>query len=368
MHPLLVNLSFVGRKPTGLATYALNLLPQLSSFLETDTELTLLAPPAVAIDHVPNASVLSAPGNLSPDQGKSGHLRRLWWTQTQVPRLYRQSDAGLFFSPVPEAPLWAGCRSIVVVHDFIPLRFPRRTSPLTQYFRYYVPQVLAQAAHIICNSQATANDIQTFCAIPAAKITPILLAHDANHFRVLERSAPPRPYFLYIGRPDPHKNLSRLISAFAQLPSALSCDLWIAGPPDPRYTPQLQTQAQDLGIADRIRWLDYVPYAELPVLLNQAIGFVFPSLWEGFGFPVLEAMACGAPVITSNLSSLPEVAGDAALLVDPASERELTAAMYTLLTDERTRVELRSVGLQRAAQFSWQKTAEATAQVLRKHD
>ena len=359
-----INLSLVGAKPTGLATYAKNLIPHLGL-----PNLTLLA--SETFPRSPNLANPrhEIPANLTAEQGKAGHFRRLQWTQFQLPPLLRETRSTLLFSPVPEAPLSRQVRSIVVVHDLIPLRFPHWTAPLTLYARFYVPQVLAQAQHIICNSKATADDIVNYFQIPARKITPILLAHDAANFRVIESSSQPntasRPYFFYLGRVDPYKNLQRVISAFAALPE--DYDLWIAGSADRRYTPLLEAQAQALGVGDRIKFLEYVPYAELPVLLNRAIALVFPSLWEGFGFPVLEAMACGTPVITSNLSSLPEVAGDAALLVDPYSEAEITAAMQTIATDAGMRSELRSAGLARASQFSWAKTGKVTAELLRQY-
>jgi glycosyltransferase involved in cell wall biosynthesis len=360
-----INLSLVGVKPTGLATYAKNLIPHLGL-----SNLTLLAS-----ETFPRSPDLASPrhkipANLTAEQGKAGHFRRLQWTQFQLPSLLRETRSTLLFSPVPESPLSPQVRSIVVVHDLIPLRFPHWTAPLTLYARFYVPQVLAQAQHIICNSKATADDIVSYFQIPARKITPILLAHDAANFRVIESSdqldTASRPYFFYLGRVDPYKNLQRVISAFAALPHK-DYELWIAGSADRRYTPLLQTQAQTLGVSDRVKFLEYVPYAELPVLLNRAIALVFPSLWEGFGFPVLEAMACGTPVITSNLSSLPEVAGDAALLVDPYSEAEIAAAMQTIATDAGVRSELRSAGLARASQFSWAKTGQATAALLRQY-
>ena len=360
-----INLSLVGVKPTGLATYAKNLIPHLGL-----PNLTLLAS-----ETFPRSPDLASPrreipANLTAEQGKAAHFRRLQWTQFQLPTLLQETRSTLLFSPVPEAPLSQKVRSIVVVHDLIPLRFPHWTSPLTLYARFYVPQVLAQAQHIICNSKATADDIINHFQIPARKITPILLAHDAANFRVIESSGQldraSRPYFFYLGRVDPYKNLQRVISAFAAL-SNQDYDLWIAGSADRRYTPLLQAQAQMLGVGDRVKFLEYVPYTELPVLLNRAIALVFPSLWEGFGFPVLEAMACGTPVITSNLSSLPEVAGDAALLVDPYSEAEITAAMQTIATDAGVRSDLRSAGLARASQFSWVKTGQATAELLRQY-
>jgi glycosyltransferase involved in cell wall biosynthesis len=381
-----VNLSFVGKKPTGLATYAINLIPELQL-----PELVLFASPLFPAKTLPNCTYHEIPANMTPEQGKAGHFRRLWWTQFHLPTQYQalcrssssrsssSSHSNLLFSPIPEAPLFRSCRFIVVMHDLIPLRFPNKTSPLTYYFRYYVPQVLKQAEQILCNSTATAQDVHAFYDIPSAKLIPIPLAHDANHFRVLEQQqleetrplasnrdcpVPTRPYFFYVGRHDPYKNLQRVVAAFAALPNSLDCELWIAGAADPRYTPLLQIQAQECGINDRVKFLDYVSYSQLPVLLNQAIALVYPSLWEGFGFPVLEAMACGTAVITSNLSSLPEVAGDAAVLVNPYSETEITQAMQHILTDDRARSQLQQAGIERANQFSWAKTGAATTEVL----
>lgn len=357
---LAVNLSFVGKKPTGLANYALNLIPELPL-----SGLTLLAP-----DHFPcleQHSYYSVPNTLTPEQGKSGHFRRLAWTQLQLPKIYKEQKSRLLFSPIPEAPLGSACRSIVVVHDLIPLRFPNWKSPLTQYARHYIPRVLEQAEHIICNSIATAQDITQFFQISTQKITPISLSHNAQHFRVLTNVLMPnlipnRPYFFYIGRPDPYKNLYRVIWALTTLPA--DYQLLIAGSPDRRYTPLLQAQVQELGLTDRVKFLDYVTYDQLPQLYGQAIALVFPSLWEGFGFPVLEAMSCGTPVITSNLSSLPEVAGDAAILVNPYDKSVIAAAMQQIVMDDEGRSQLRAAGLDRASQFSWAKTGRATAEVL----
>ncbi|MBD2083705.1 glycosyltransferase family 1 protein [Coleofasciculus sp. FACHB-542] len=353
--PLLVNLSFIFSQPTGISTYAINLFPHLQP----------LEPTLLTAQNFPNYRCYPVPSDLTPAQGSKGHFRRLLWTQRQLPEIYKKLNSSLIFSPVPEAPLYAGCRSVVMVHDLIPLRFPKRFSPLTPYFRYYIPQVLAQAEHIICNSSSTAQDIIDFFHIPEYKITPIHLAYDVNHFRFL--NIPRSSYFLYIGRQDPYKNIARLINAFATLPSCRDNELWIAGSGDKRYTPVLMAQVEQLGIKNQVKFLDYVSYEELPTLINQAIALVFPSLWEGFGLPVLEAMACGTPVITSNLSSLPEVAGDAALLVNPYNVGEIAEAMQAVVTDSGWRSRLRQASLARASQFSWTKTGQATAQVLQRY-
>lgn len=366
MNPLLVNLSVLIARPTGISTYATNLLAHLQPLNPT----LLISPTGTDVIHrvstpASNYTCYPVPPNLTPEYGTKGHLRRLLWTQMRLPRIYQKLRSHLLFSPFPEAPLYVNCRYIVTVHDLIPLRFPNRFSPLAFYHRYWIPQVLAQAQHIICNSTATAKDIINFFHINPEKITPILLAHDANHFRKL--NLPKLNYFLYIGRYDPHKNLHRLIAAFAALSNYRDYELWLAGTPDSRYTPAIKADLERLGITHQVKFLDYVPYNQLPTLINQALALVFPSLWEGFGLPVLEAMACGTPVITSYLSSLPEIAGDAALLVDPYNIGEIAEAMQTIADNVVVRSHLSHLGISRASQFSWNKTGLATVEVLKRY-
>ena len=171
--PLLTNLSFLLTKPTGTTTYALNLLPHLQKL-----ELILLTSQSF-----PDYKCYPTPPNLTSEQGLKGHLRRLLWTQFQLPKIYQNLKSQLLFSPIPEAPLYTNCRFIVTAFDMIPLRFPKRFSPLTTYHKYYTPEVFKQAEHIICISESTANDITQFYQIPSHKITPILLAGDNSHFQ-----------------------------------------------------------------------------------------------------------------------------------------------------------------------------------------
>ncbi|MEA5570001.1 glycosyltransferase family 1 protein [Calothrix sp. UHCC 0171] len=360
MSQLLVNLSVIFSQPTGISNYTLNLFPYLKE----------LNPILLASQKYPNFECYPIPDNLTPAQGSQGHLRRLIWTQFKLPEIYRELTAKLIFSPLPEAPLYRHCRYIVQVHDLIPLRFPNLKSPLTNYFRYIVPQVLAQAQHIICNSESTAADIVNFYGIPASKITPILLAYDANNFQPnlnpheSEKNNQEKPYFLYLGRQDKYKNVGGVIQAFANLENNQNYELWLVGPSDKRFAPTLKTQISALGITEQVKFLNYVPYSELPNIIRHAIALVFPSFWEGFGFPVLEAIACGTPVITSNLSSLPEVTGDAAILINPYNTAEITTAMQQMINDEEMRSHFSKLGLERAKKFSWEKTGLATVEVL----
>ena len=352
-YPLLVNLAVLSPKPTGISIYAQQVVPHLRS----------LHPLLLSPQDLPEAAAIAhrtIPANLSPAHGSPGHLRRLLWTQFQLPLLYHQYRSTLIFAPLPEIPLGLGCRSVAMVHDLIPLRFPNPKSALTLYFRQVLPWVLRRSVHLICNSHATAQDVITQFRIPETKITPIPLAYDRAHFRPL--NLPRQNYCLYIGRPDPHKNLPRIIQALAQGPGDL--ELWIVGGHDRRYTPQIQALSDTLGLGQRLKFLDYVPYSDLPQLYSQAIALIFPSLWEGFGLPVLEAMACGTPVITSNCSALPEVAGEAAILVDPYNVGEIAAAIQAIVQDSGLAQQLVNAGLQQAQKFSWTQTGQATAQVL----
>ncbi|MGG6270193.1 glycosyltransferase family 4 protein [Leptolyngbya sp. AN03gr2] len=350
---ILVNLAFLASKPTGHTVYAKNLLPGLNS----------LNPVLLTGQDLKEYCCYKISDQLTPDQGTKGHFDRLKWTQFSLPKIYKELQSNLVFSPIPEAPIFTKCRYVVTLHDFIPLRFPRFTSPLTQYYKHYIPHVLNQAEHILSDSESTANDAIAFYKIPSNKITVVPLAYDDQHFKFLD--LPTSNYFLYVGRHDAYKNIGRSLTAFSQLPN--DYEFWIAGSPDPRFTPDLKTQAEELGIVDRIKFLSYVSYAELPELINRAIALIFPSLWEGFGLPVLEAMACGTPVITSNLSSIPEVSGDATLLIDPYDEAAIANAMKAIITDSQLRQQLRQKGLDRASQFSWQKTASQTAEILKQY-
>jgi glycosyltransferase involved in cell wall biosynthesis len=349
------------KQPTGITNYVYHILPYLQKLKPislASTKYQLATENLSAISH-----------RLSPDYGSKGHFLRLMWTQFKLPDIYKKLKANLLFSPVPEAPLYSKCRSIIMVHDLIPLRFPKRQSPLTPYFRYYIPQVCRQAEHIICNSHATANDLVNYFGISAEKITPIHLAYDREKFKPLNslKNNHQIPYFLYLGRHDPYKNVPRIIEAFAKIPHCQNYQLWLAGPPDLRYTPHLKQQAIELGIKEQVKFLDYVSPEELPLIMAEAIALVFPTLWEGFGFPVLEAMACGTPVITSRLSSLPEVSGDAAILVNPHQTEEIREGMVQIITDEKMRLKLRNLGLEKVKQFSWEKTGKATLEIINQY-
>jgi len=347
----LFNGSCLGWRPTGIGVVARDLVAALDP-----ATVPLLDP----LDGTRPGS-LRIPSDLSPEHGRAGHRRRLIWTQRELPRLVRSSGARLVLSPLPEAPIGRGVRSIVLVHDLLPLRYPRFT-PLLAYHLAYVPLVLHRAERVICNSQATAEEVHTWLRIPERRLVPIRLGFDPGALRPLGLAR--QPFFLVIGRHDPHKNLDRVLRAFAALPDA-EHRLVLVGPQDRRRTERLRRLARELHVADRCDWIPWVDDHERLMLLNRCRALVLASLWEGFGLPALEAMACGAPVIASDAGALPEVTGRAALLVDPTHERDITEAMDALIRDAELAARLSASGIERSATFRWDDTARRVEALLR---
>ena len=340
---LLLNYRPVLRQPTGIGVYANAVLP--------------------ALQDLPHILI---PGG---DEGTAQQrLKRLAWSQFQLPRLAKRHGASVIFTPAPEG--YLGPQSIpqvVMVHDLRPISHPER-SLQSLYFRSWVPPLLRSCRHVLTNSQFTAREIQRCTGLPDSRITVTPLGYDQQMFQPgpCPQDSKERPYLLHVGQQYPHKNLRRLISAFAQVaPAHPELQLVLAGKPHPKETPVLQAMVRELGLRGRVEFRSYVRYAALPDLYRGALAFVYPSLWEGFGLPILEAMACGIPVITSRGSGTEEVAGDAALLVDPLSTDELATALGDLVGQSRLRHRLNQKALSNLHGFSWRKTAAATVLVVK---
>lgn len=265
-----------------------------------------------------------------------------------------------------------GAGRVVTVHDVIPYVYPgTRTRLDWLIYHLWLPLAARRADAVITDSAVSKSGIVRFLKINPEKVSVIPLAA-APRFRPLDpqavqpalaRYGVERPYILYVGSLDARKNLPRLLQAYARLcVSRPGWALVIVGAHKWMVAPIAET-VQRLALAPHVRFTGFVAEEDLPALYNGADLFVFPSLCEGFGLPVLEAMACGTPVVTSNTSSLPEVAGDAALLVDPTDVAAITEAMERVLSDPVLAADLRARGLARASQFSWERTARETLAV-----
>ncbi len=265
-------------------------------------------------------------------------------------------------------------RRVVTVQDLTCLQLPQFHPWLRRaLFQLGVRRAARLADAIIVPSSATKRDIVRRFRSAEEKIRVVPLAA-GEHFVPLSREEsmpvlsryelPYRDYLLFVGNVEPRKNLLALIEAYSRLRAAtpLAPRLAIAGGAGWKNRSIHRAAAASPAAAD-IRFLGYVPEAELPALMNGALALVYPSIYEGFGLPPLEAMACGTPVITSNRSSLPEVVGDAALLVDPDDRAELADAMARIVDQEPLREDLRERGLKQAQRFSWEETARLTLRV-----
>ncbi len=262
-----------------------------------------------------------------------------------------------FLAPITESRPY-----VVTIHD-MGLEVLRGSHPFAKrlYTRNLIPRVARNARLILTNSEYSKWEIVRYLSIPEDRIrvTPLAASSEFTPTHDPDSEIQTSPsYFLYVGNLEPRKNLTRLIEAFSLL-KELDHQLWIVGNTWYRAS-AVHNKVRSLGIEHRVRFLDYVPREALPGLYRGATAFVYPSLLEGFGLPVVEAMACGTPVITSDNSALREIASGAAVLVDPTSVRAIADAMGRLALGHGERAALRERGLVRAAAFSWETTAART--------
>jgi glycosyltransferase involved in cell wall biosynthesis len=311
-------------------------------------------------------------GELLPAVTVPVHARnRAQWVlgeQTLLSALAARRGVQLVHSMASTAPLWGPFRRVVTVHDLIYARFPDAHAGIRDKgMRVLVPAAVARSHRVIADSQSTRADLIELTRARPARIDvvplglggvrraePLPEADVRARFGLAQRAV-----LLSLSAKRPHKNLGALIGALARIAPERRPLLVLPGYPT-WHEQQLRERADALGVQDDVRFLGWIAGPDIEGLWALARAFVFPSLYEGFGLPVLEAMARGVPVACSNASSLPEVAGDAALLFDPRDEGAIAAAIERLLGDERERERLRERGLQRARAFTWERSAELT--------
>jgi glycosyltransferase involved in cell wall biosynthesis len=351
----------------GIGTYIRNLLRQLAR-IDRDTEYVLLCREpdlGIAAQLGPNFRSVREP---SPNYS----LRE----QIHVPWVLRRERPDVYHAPHYVLPAAVRCRSVVTIHDCIHLMFPQYL-PNRMAYAYARASMWAAARRsdrILTVSEASKRDILSLFNVKPEKIVVVYNAID-EHFsatpseehvaRIRERYQLDHKFVLYVGNIKPHKNLVRLIEAFSELRRTHDdLKLLIIGDEISKL-PALRRAVHRHKLHKYVRFLGYLKDDTLTVLYRLASVFVFPSLYEGFGLPPLEAMASGTPVVTSNVSSLPEVTGDAAVLVDPYDVDSIGDGMRRILDDPRLAEELRLKGLKRAREFSWARSVEKTQRVYR---
>jgi len=354
------------RERTGTGNYSLQLIRHLLA-LESGHRYRLYFNRPPTVELFPMRADLEL--RVMPFPRLWTHVRLSWEMARQPP--------DVLFVPAHVLPLVHPRCSVVTVHDLGYRHYPEAHPLLDRLYLDLSTRYNAQAARrVIAVSQATQDDLVQHYGIEPGKISVVYSGWDERMQPVEDEGTIERvkarygirgEYVLYVGTLQPRKNLGRLLEAVAllreQAQRGEAPGLVIAGRKGWLYDPVFQ-QVERLGLEREVVFPGYVPQEDLPALLSGARLFVFPSLYEGFGLPVLEAMACGTPVVCSNVSSLPEVAGDAAFLVDPRDVKGMAEAMNRLLQDEGLRAEVVERGYRRVRQFSWDRCARETLAVL----
>ncbi len=360
----------VAGQPTGVGRYVRNLVGAMARS-EAAPRLRLYLPRSMDADWGAGVEerVLGLPGALG------GLDNAFTWNHVRLPAHLAREPVDLLHGPFYTLPAVCPCPAVVTIHDISfalhPEWFTRRARLA---FGGFAASSARRARHVLTVSECSRRDIIDRFGVPASRVTAVHLAPDPGFTPVSDpdriaavraKYGAPEGYILYVGSISPRRNIPRLLDAFARVArDRKDAFLLIAGsvePPSPPVDPLIRAR----GLERRARCTGYVDGADLPALYSGASLVAYPSLYEGFGLPVVEAMACGVPVIASNTSCFPEVAGDAALLVDPHDTGALAEGIAALLSDARLRESLVARGLRRASEFSWDRAAEATIAVYR---
>lgn len=300
-------------------------------------------------------------------------LKRIIWEQALQPSQLGEFD--LYHAMAFVAPVLLNTPTIVTVYDLTFMRYPERlTTARRLYLRMFTALTCRRAKRILAISQSTADDLVNLLDIPADKIDVTPLGYDTEQFRPLPNAEInafrtlhnlPERFWLFVGTLEPRKNLVTLLNAYAQLPESERLPLILGGGTG-WMVDDIFATIEKHNLSNHVTHIGFIPTADLPLWYNSAETFLYPSVFEGFGLPVLEAMACGTPIITSNVSSLPEVAGEVGMTLTPDNVEVWVQALQEAFHNREWREQASQQGLQRAQQFTWEQTAKLTIDSYRK--
>ena len=358
---------FINDQYHGIGRYAYHLL-EGASRLDTATQFVVLYNPALPNTRF-NLDKLFARHNVEPIPTDLGLYSIA--AQFKLAELAYREQLDLWVSPYILVPMLMPCPVQMTIPDFIYEHYPQYQPSQSGMWLYRMMVRLGtwRARKVVTISHSSADSLRKFYPINQEKIGVVHLAIDHQTYNTQISSAEieavrakynlPQQFMLTVGTQRPHKNIDAVVDAFAKIAIFTKTDLVLAGPVDNRFPNECQRKVKQYQLEDRVHFTGFVDEADMPALYAAASLFVYPSRIEGFGLPILEAMACGTAVITSNVSSMPEVAGDAAKLVQPTNIDAIADAMLTLLNNDHARQQLEQNGAHRARQFRWDASARS---------
>jgi glycosyltransferase involved in cell wall biosynthesis len=351
----------------GPRTYVLGLIEALLK-IDGDNDYVVFYNDACHVGRFPAAKEVVLTGK--------NPFARLWREHVLLPLACRRERIDLLHCPKSAIPFFSPCPVVVTLHDLIPLKHPETEKFAAQiYWQLQIPIAARRSAYIITDSEYARLEIMADFQVPQEKIRAIMLGFDprmlyprdpAYGAEIRDKYGLPTDYILYVGTIQPRKNLDTLTEAYKILKRdrGIDCKLVIVGRKGWLYD-TLFARIKELGLAKDVIFTGFVPDEELPFIYDGARVFAYISLFEGFGLPPLEAMACGVPVVTSDTTSLPEVVGEAGITVHPTAVMEVAEALFSVLDSDDTAAAMRAKGLARARSFSWAAAARETLAVYR---
>jgi glycosyltransferase involved in cell wall biosynthesis len=347
-------------RSAGIHGYIHNLLSHLAATSPPDWKLTVMAGQQTQTDY-PGIEMRRARWNTERP------LSRILWEQMIQPLSLTEFD--LYHALAFVSPLLLTKPSVVTVYDLSFIHYPQvLTAARRLYLQLFTRLSCQRANRIIAISHSTARDLETTFGLPPGKIDVAACGYDTERFKPLtiseitafrQQHGLPERFWLFIGTLEPRKNLPTLLKAYAALPRHERLPLYLAGGRG-WMVDEIDQTIEAFGLQDDVHFPGFVPAQDLALWYNSAEVFVYPSVFEGFGLPILEAMACGTPVILSDASSLPEVAGESGLQLDPYDLSQWTQALHRAFHDDKWREQTRNLGLQEAQRYHWKSTAQAT--------
>ncbi len=360
-----VNATILDDMPTGLGIYTVNIVSQLAALGKELIVYT--AYPEVFKDL--NIEIRKVKSFVQPKYGLSAAIARFIWAQIVLPQMVIEDKVDLILNPTHHGALWISKPQIIVIHDLLPILFTKKYKLRYLYCKYILSALLKRSDTIVTVSQNSKKDICKYYHITPEKISVVynacnreLFNYSAMDSRADERFVEGR-YFLVVGASYEYKNIEAVLKSYCKIQDRINHRIAILGGRG-KYVKSLKKKAKVLGIEKKVIFIPYVNSADLPLYYHRATALVFPSLYEGFGLPPLEAMACGCPTIVSNTSSLPEVCGQAAYCVDPYDNNSIAQGMLEVATNKTLRESLIQKGFNRIKLFSWEKTASQLYEII----